>query len=52
MPLSSRVLTRRKQADGDKPYTDENEINCWHHDHSQGRSVKGHGMIMSQDSDK
>ena len=25
----------------EKPYTDENDIVCWHHDHSQGRAVKG-----------
>lgn len=25
----------------EKPYTDENEIICWHWDHSQDRSVKG-----------
>ncbi len=25
----------------EKPYTDENDINCWHDDHSQNRSAKG-----------
>jgi hypothetical protein len=25
----------------EKPYTDENEIVCWHYDHSKGRNVKG-----------
>jgi hypothetical protein len=25
----------------EKPYTDENEIICWHYDHSQDRNVKG-----------
>jgi DDE superfamily endonuclease len=25
----------------EKPYTDENDIICWHFDHSQNRSVKG-----------
>lgn len=25
----------------EKPYTDENEIICWHYDHSQQRNVKG-----------
>ena len=24
-----------------KPHTDENELVCWHFDHTQGRSVKG-----------
>lgn len=25
----------------EKPYTDENDLVCWHYDHSKGRSVKG-----------
>lgn len=25
----------------EKPYTDENDIVCWHYDHSQDRTVKG-----------
>lgn len=25
----------------EKPYTDENELICWHWDHSKGRSLKG-----------
>ena len=25
----------------EKPYTDENDIICWHYDHSQDRNVKG-----------
>ena len=25
----------------EKPYTDENDIVCWHYDHCQGRSIKG-----------
>jgi len=25
----------------EKPYTDENDIVCWHYDHSQDRNVKG-----------
>src|SRR5262249_42909413 len=25
----------------EKPYTDENEIICWHYDHSQNRALKG-----------
>lgn len=25
----------------EKPYTDENDIVCWHYDHAHGRSVKG-----------
>ena len=43
-----------EQADGviiiddsiaEKPYTDENEIICWHYDHSQDRSVKGINFV-------
>ena len=43
-----------QQADGviiiddsiaEKPYTDENEIICWHYDHSQDRSVKGINFV-------
>lgn len=29
----------------EKPYTDENEIVCWHYDHSKGRSVKGINIV-------
>lgn len=45
-----------EQADGliiiddsiaEKPYTDENEIICWHYDHSKGRSVKGINFITT-----
>lgn len=25
----------------EKPYTDENDIVCWHYDHCQGRNIKG-----------
>ena len=25
----------------EKPYTDENDIICWHYDHAQDRTVKG-----------
>jgi hypothetical protein len=31
----------------EKPYTDENEIICWHWDHSQGRSLKGINFITA-----
>jgi hypothetical protein len=31
----------------EKPYTDENEIICWHYDHSKGRSVKGINFITT-----
>jgi hypothetical protein len=45
-----------QQADGviivddsiaEKPYTDENEIICWHYDHSQDRNVKGINFMTS-----
>ena len=29
----------------EKPYTDENEIICWHYDHSAGKSVKGVNIL-------
>lgn len=31
----------------EKPYTDENEIICWHYDHSKGRLVKGINFITA-----
>lgn len=29
----------------EKPYTDENELVCWHYDHSKGRSIKGINLL-------
>ena len=29
----------------EKPYTDENELVCWHFDHTKGRSVKGINIL-------
>jgi DDE superfamily endonuclease len=29
----------------EKPYTDENEVVCWHFDHTKGRSVKGINIL-------
>jgi hypothetical protein len=29
----------------EKPYTDENDIICWHYDHSQQRAVKGINFV-------
>tara|TARA_B100000029_G_C17467015_1_gene920622 strand:+ start:104 stop:1153 length:1050 start_codon:yes stop_codon:yes gene_type:complete len=29
----------------EKPYTDENEINCWHYSHAKGRVVKGINLL-------
>jgi hypothetical protein len=31
----------------EKPYTDENDIVCWHYDHSQQRTVKGINFVTS-----
>lgn len=31
----------------EKPYTDENEMVCWHWDHAQGRSVKGINFVTA-----
>jgi len=31
----------------EKPYTDENEIVCWHYDHSKDRNVKGINFLTS-----
>lgn len=31
----------------EKPYTDENDIICWHYDHSKGRTLKGINFISA-----
>lgn len=31
----------------EKPYTDENEIVCWHYDHSKKRNVKGINILSA-----
>jgi hypothetical protein len=31
----------------EKPYTDENDIVCWHYDHAKGRMVKGINFITA-----
>lgn len=31
----------------EKPYTDENEIICWHYDHSKGRNIKGINFLTT-----
>src|SRR3990172_7760132 len=49
-------VRRIERADGviivddcivEKPYTDENEIICWHFDHSKNRTVKGITFLTS-----
>jgi DDE superfamily endonuclease len=52
-----KVYVRQIQSDegvlivddsiSEKPYTDENEIICWHYDHSKGFSVKGINFITA-----
>jgi hypothetical protein len=29
----------------EKPHTDENDLVCWHYDHSKGRSIKGINLL-------
>ena len=31
----------------EKPYTDENEIICWHYDHAKGKTVKGINFVTT-----
>lgn len=31
----------------EKPYTDENDLVCWHYDHSKGRNVKGINFLTA-----
>ena len=31
----------------EKPYTDENDIICWHYDHSKQRNIKGINFVTS-----
>jgi len=31
----------------EKPYTDENDIVCWHYDHAKGRTVKGINFVTA-----
>lgn len=31
----------------EKPYTDENEIVCWHYDHTKGQTIKGINFITA-----
>ena len=49
--MTVKSFVRQVQADDavliiddsieEKPYTDENDIVCWHYDHSKDRQVKG-----------
>jgi hypothetical protein len=31
----------------EKPYTDENDIICWHYDHAQGKTIKGINFVST-----
>lgn len=31
----------------EKPYTDENEIICWHYDHAKGKTIKGINFVST-----
>jgi hypothetical protein len=31
----------------EKPYSDENDIVCWHYDHTSGKTVKGIGLMTA-----
>ena len=53
----AKPFVRRIQSDqaalivddsiSEKPYTDENDIVCWHYDHSQQRTVKGINFLTA-----
>jgi hypothetical protein len=54
--ISKPHVRKIERADGvmivddsiaEKPYTDENDIICWHYDHSQQRNVKGINFVTS-----
>lgn len=52
-----KPFVRKVQADegviivddsiSEKPYTDENEIVCWHYDHTSGQTIKGINFITA-----
>ena len=52
--LVKPVLRKYEEDDGvvifddsieEKPYTQENDLICWHHDHSKNRAVKGMNIM-------
>jgi hypothetical protein len=55
--LTVKPYVRQVQADdgviivddsiSEKPYTDENDIICWHYDHTKGYSIKGINFISA-----
>ncbi len=54
---SVKPLVRQHETEGaclifddsivEKPYTDENELICWHFDHTKNRSVKGINLLTA-----
>ncbi|MDQ3063163.1 MAG: transposase [Acidobacteriota bacterium] len=51
-PLVRKVQSKRAvliidDTIEEKPYTDENEIVCWHFDHSKDRSIKGINFVSA-----
>ena len=54
--LVKKTVKRVESKDGvieiddtieEKPHTDENDIVCWHFDHSEGRSIKGINILSA-----
>lgn len=50
------LVRKHESADGvvifddsieEKPYSDENDLICWHYDHSKGRNVKGINFLTA-----
>jgi hypothetical protein len=54
--IAKPIIRKIESSDGvlifddsieEKPYTDENDIICWHYDHCQGRNIKGINFITA-----
>ena len=54
--VSKRFVRQMQSADGvmivddtlsEKPYSDENDIVCWHYDHTRGQVVKGINLLTA-----
>jgi hypothetical protein len=54
--LAKPIIRKIESPDGvlifddsieEKPYTDENDIICWHYDHCKGRSIKGINFLTA-----
>lgn len=42
---SAEGVMRVDDSIAEKPYTDENDLICWHYDHSQQRNIKGINFV-------